>query len=56
MLNKIIFLTIRIEGLQKQLETSLKEVEGLKEGRERQVHMVSNLVVSLWNNCLLILY
>lgn len=34
----------RIEGLKKQLETSLQEVDGLKESRERQVHMVSNLV------------
>lgn len=34
----------RIEELQKQLDSSLKEVEGLKESRERQVQMVSNLV------------
>ncbi|XP_020609857.1 nucleoprotein TPR-like isoform X1 [Orbicella faveolata] len=33
-----------IEGLQKQLETSLKEVDGLKEARERQVHMVEAVI------------
>lgn len=30
-----------VEGLQKQLDGSLKELEGLKEARERQMQMVS---------------
>lgn len=31
----------RVESMQKQLDSSLKEVEGLKEARERQTQMVS---------------
>ncbi|KAJ7387616.1 hypothetical protein OS493_000951 [Desmophyllum pertusum] len=33
-----------IDGLQKKLDGSLKEVEGLKESRERQMHMVEAVI------------
>ena len=37
----LLFMFFSVEGLQKQLDVSLKELEGLKEARERQMQMVS---------------
>lgn len=39
--NILLFMLFSVEGLQKQLDVSLKELEGLKEARERQMQMVS---------------
>ena len=39
--NVLLLMLFSVEGLQKQLDVSLKELEGLKEARERQMQMVS---------------
>ena len=39
--NILLFMFFSVEGLQKQLDVSLKELDGLKEARERQMQMVS---------------
>ena len=38
----------RVESMQKQLDSSLKEVEGLKEARERQTQMVSAIMTYMY--------